>query len=183
MPAASSAKAAATAAAAAVAAATAAAASPAASPRPHVVSALEAQGLVRVSLGPDEVNRDLSLILARLDQARASGGTAGGAAGAGAAAAAAAAAARKSDGIHSSRGILHFHNEVFEKGDSIIAFPPGKPATPKYAGVIQSVNGKEIMVRADRANAEGKHESHRIYVTHLRKNSINIAHFARAAVA
>jgi hypothetical protein len=172
--------AAAAAAAATVAAAAASTVPVPAPPRVQLAGALEAQGLVRVSLAPDEVNRDLALILARVDQARAAGGSQAAAARAADAAAgssgAIGAASRKMDAIHSSRGILHFHNEVFEKGDSIIAFAPGKPSSPKYAGVIMSLNGKEIMVRSHRANADGKQETNRVYVSHLRKNTINIAH-------
>lgn len=159
-------------AAAATAAAAAALAPATTTPRPRPVTSLEAQNLVRVALNPDDVNRDLSEIIARLDAARGTprDSSAGGA------------SARKSDAIHSSRGILHFHNEVFEKGDAISAFAPGKTA-PKFSGVIQSVNGKEIMVRASKVGNDGKMESHRIYVSHLRKATVNIAHTAKLPAA
>jgi hypothetical protein len=199
---ASPAKGAAAAAAAATAAATAAslAAGPGSGPgslRPQLAAGFEAQGLIRVKLAPDEVNRDLALILQRLDAARASGtagaagvaagvgavGVVGGAAGAvgaaggsGAGTLAVAGAGRKTDAIHSSRGILHFHSEVFEKGESVVAYTPGKLHPPKYAGIIMSINSKEIQVRSHAAGPDGKQETNRVYVSHLRKDSIRIKH-------
>lgn len=145
--------------------------------RGRLAGALEARGLVRVMLPPDEINRDIALILGRLDSARSSG-TAHHAVsrGAGGIGGANGTSARKTDAIHSSRGILHFHNDVFEKGDNIVAFVPGKSGPPKFAGIIMSINGKEIQVRSHRSNGEGKQETNRVYVSHLRKDSIRISH-------
>lgn len=144
--------------------------------RSHLASSLESQGLIRVALGPDEINRDLAIILRRLDTARANSvpqvastpraeGVSSGVMG-----------AQKSDSIHSSRGILHFHNEVFEKGDNVVAYLPDKPHPPKFAGVILSVNSKEIQVKSHRSGPDGKPETNRVYVSHLRKDSIRIKH-------
>jgi hypothetical protein len=141
--------------------------------RPQLAAALESRGLVRIALSPDEVNRDIAQIVARMDNTRAAAApgpspsrielTASG-------------SARKGEAIHSSRGILHFHNEVFEKGDNIIAYVPSKPHPPKHIGVILSINSKEIQVRSQRPGNDAKPETNRIYVSHLRKDTIRIKH-------
>jgi hypothetical protein len=147
--------------------------------RRQLAGTLEGQGLVRVGLAPDEINRDLALILSRMEHSRATTGAIAAAVHGSNAAGSVVGSSRKTDPIHSSRGILHFHDQVFEKGDSIIAFLPKKQSSPKYSGVIMSLNGKEIMVRSHKPNAEGKQETNRVYVSHLRKNTISIAHVAQ----
>jgi hypothetical protein len=141
--------------------------------RPQLASSLESQGLLRIALSPDEVNSDIAEIIARMDNNRATPVP-------GLAPLRVemtpSAAARKTEAIHSSRGILHFHNEVFEKGDHIIAYLPSKPYPPKHVGVILSINSKEIQVRSVRPGSEAKSETNRIYVSHLRKDSIRIKH-------
>jgi hypothetical protein len=177
------------AAAASAAAAAAAAVSLAAGPRyghgslrPQLAASLEAQGLVRVKLAPDEMNRDVALILQRMDAARhagTAGGTGAGGVGAlsaGVGAIGAVAARKKTEAIHSSRGILHFHSEVFEKGESVVAYAPGSLHPPKYSGIIMSINSKEIQVRAHTNGSDGKPETNRVYVSHLRKDTIRIKH-------
>lgn len=234
--------------------------------RHYLASSLEAQGLVRVALSPDEVNRDIAAMLARLDSVRASAGASGGAdsmaglngspasnpasaqlpashPGSGTTPASIAGAAmiapsggatgqsgatgppivavsagrsvgaaqtaathggttvehsgvdvigrsatsgathatgttivRKAEAIHSSRGILNFYEQVFEKGDKIVAHQPGKANQPKYSGVILSINSKEIQIKSTRPGADAKAETNRVYVSHLRKGLIRIKH-------
>lgn len=145
-------------------------------PRPHLAASLESQGLVRVALAPDEINRDIAVIIARLDAARANSTPHTAPAPRTESVTTGVLTPRKSDSIHSSRGILHFHNEVFEKGDNVVAFLPNKSHPPKYAGVILSINSKEIQVRSHRPGPDGKPETNRVYVSHLRKDTIRIKH-------
>lgn len=113
--------------------------------------ALENQGLLKVTATPDEVNSDLSQILSALENTRTNGmqrpsidhqramdvG------------------ARPSvERIHSSRGILHYHDATYEKGDRVTMYAPAKGTnsskiTARYSGTILAVNSKEIHIRSD----------------------------------
>lgn len=102
---------------------------------------------MRLALSPDEVNTDLALILNGIDSARANGPprppvsrpTDTG--------------ARSVEKIHSSRGILHYHDITYEKGDRASVFTHARPGVGKiglpYSGTILSVNAKEIQIKTD----------------------------------
>lgn len=139
------------------------------------VNGLERQGLVRVALTPDEVNADLEQILRGMDSVRMNGSAAtllqmGGDAATATAVAAAAAAAATAGGkgadsnkVHSSRGILHYHDATFEKGDRVAVLHNARPKpTARFAGTVVSVNAKELCIRGDDGVAQ-----HRVFVAHL----------------
>jgi len=111
------------------------------------LASLEKQGMVRVALTPDEVNSDLAVILHGLDSARAHGPTRP------VVERTTEATARSADKIHSSRGILHYHDITYEKGDRVSIYAYGRPNGAKlafrYSGVMLSVNSKEIHIRTD----------------------------------
>jgi hypothetical protein len=108
--------------------------------RPQLASSLESQGLLRIVLSPDEVNSDIAQIIARMDNNRAT--TMAGLAPP-RVELTASAAARKIEAIHSSRGILHFHNEVFEKGDQIIALS----SQARWSDPVNQFQGNSSSVR------------------------------------
>lgn len=110
------------------------------------LSSLESQGLVRVSLTPDEVNNDLALILTGLDSARSTGPPRT------PAPRPTDSATRGLEKIHSSRGTLHYHDITYEKGDRASIFAYNRPNTKlalRYSGTLLSVNSKEIQIRDD----------------------------------
>lgn len=116
------------------------------------LSSLESQGLLRITATPDEVNHDLMLILHAVDSARLNG-THLGPHRLGVERSQDVASRATMDKIHSSRGILHFHEHTFEKGDTVaVCAPPGQnvPKAPVlYTGVILSVNAKEVHITVD----------------------------------
>lgn len=113
------------------------------------LASLEKQGMLRVAATPDEVNNDLALILHGMDSQRASGP-------------ARIAVDRPQDlsvrgvdKIHSSRGILHYHDITYEKGDRVSMFGQIRPngtRGPKYSGVILAVSSKELHIKSDDGN-------------------------------
>lgn len=108
---------------------------------------LERQGMVRVALTPDEVNNDLAIILNGVDSAKANSASKG------IVERAVDGSTKVIDKIHSSRGILHYHDVTYEKGDRVSILGHGRLGSSKhvlrYAGVLLSVNSKEIQVRSD----------------------------------
>lgn len=125
-------------------------------PQKHTfLASLERQGMVRVALTPDEVNNDLAVILQGIDSAKANGPlrssvdrpheT----------------SAKNVDKIHSSRGILHYHDINYEKGDQVAIYAHSKAPGPKlllkYSGELLSINSKEITIREGGKLAFRKH--------------------------
>lgn len=111
-------------------------------PTSPYLSALESQGLLRVAATPDEVNHDLAQILHTVESGRMH------------------APSRlpvdhvssrsMAEKIQCTKGVLHYHDDLFEKGDRIALHVEGKSAgNVKVVGVIQSLNFKELSVRAD----------------------------------
>lgn len=117
------------------------------------LNSLEAQGMLKIAATPDEVNHDLMLILQAVDSARLNGTQLPPHRVAGVERSQDVASRATTDKIHSSRGILHFHEYTFEKGDRVVVCtPPRQNAsrpTMKYMGVILSVNAKEVHITAD----------------------------------
>lgn len=111
------------------------------------LSSLENQGMLRVAATPDEVNNDLALILHGMDSARANGSSRP------PVERPTDSCVRGVDKIHSSRGILHYHDITYEKGDRVAMFgqgrPNGGPRHHRYSGVILTVNSKELHIKAD----------------------------------
>lgn len=105
--------------------------------------------MLRVAATPDEVNNDLALILHGMDSQRASGP-------------ARIAVDRPQDlsvrgvdKIHSSRGILHYHDITYEKGDRVAMFGQTRPngtRGSRYSGVILAVSSKELHIKSDDGN-------------------------------
>lgn len=109
------------------------------------ITSLEAQGLVRIALTPDEVNADLEGILQGVDSAKLNGFPAllvntpqeGG-------------IPKQLEKVHSSRGILHYHDATYEKNDRVAVYSNTRPKpTLRYEGTVISVISKEITIRSD----------------------------------
>lgn len=103
--------------------------------------------MLRVAATPDEVNNDLAVILHGMDSARANGHSRP------PVERPQDLSVRAVDKIHSSRGILHYHEITYEKGDRVAMFsqvrPNGGQRSHKYSGVILAVNSKEIHIKTD----------------------------------
>lgn len=124
---------------------------------PAFVASLERQGVVRLGLSPDEVNADLAAAMRSVDVARTRalppGATAGSSEGA---------FAPAGERVHTSRGTLHFHDDVFEKGDTVAIYANKPSSLPKYHGVIQVINRREVNVMSGEAGG------HKVMVSHLK---------------
>ncbi|CAN8073572.1 unnamed protein product [Agarophyton chilense] len=125
---------------------------------------LEKQGVLRVTLTPDELTADMNDLLNAIDVPVHKSYTH---------------TDRVSDAvlldkIHSSKGTLHYHDVRLEKGDAVEVYWTGKSGgviiegkrVLKYCGVLLSVNAKEIHIRTDNG------ADHRIYVSHLRSGKL-----------
>lgn len=111
------------------------------------LASLERQGMVRVSLTPDEVNNDLACILGAMDSVKNPSQRPS-------SERPAETSTKTVDKIHSSRGILHYHDNTYEKGDRIAILAHGKssPSNPlslKYSGSLLSINAKEVQIMSD----------------------------------
>lgn len=96
--------------------------------------ALEKDGLIRLALSPDVVTADLAAVRKgtaadRLPERERSQPV------------------TFSEKIHTSRGILHFHDDVFEKGHTVAIYNNKPGSLPKYHGEVVGINRKEIQVR------------------------------------
>lgn len=132
-------------------------------PTSRYLSALESQGLLRVAATPDEVNHDLAQILHAVESGRihapprlaldhVSSRTV-------------------AEKIQCTKGVLHYHDDVFEKGDRIALHVEGKSGGGvKVVGFIQILNVKELVVRADDGNTT------KVPVSHIRNGRYSIKH-------
>lgn len=110
------------------------------------VADLERQGVLRLALAPDDVNADLATVLRSVASAVAPQGAP--AAEHGAAAQDPYASMNPNEHVHTSRGILHYHDDVFEKGDTVAVYPSKIGSLPKYHGPILAINRKELTIRS-----------------------------------
>lgn len=129
------------------------------------VASLEGQGLVRVALTPDEVNADLAGILRGIDTSRTNGSgfslvmsnpggphnsSSPGGLPTTQSQSASGVVTKHAEKVHSSRGTLHYHDKIYEKGDQVTVFfnNQSKPFL-RCKGTVISINSKEIFIRSD----------------------------------
>ena len=103
--------------------------------------------MVRVGLTPDEVNKDLARILGAMDSAKNPSQRPS-------SERPAETSTKTVDKIHSSRGILHYHDNTYEKGDRISILAHGKSSSSstlslRYSGSLLSINAKEVQIMSD----------------------------------